>query len=166
MQEAVVELYEKQQSIQRAVLESVSGHTETIISTITTNGTGFHETLQIESRRAEFRHHEQFSAVVANQEALHGATQHSLEQLSANSRENNEATRRALEQSKAVMAKIGADIAQRDKELKALLVEISQTRNIAQRENSMEKSNPVTVALCALVTVYENSQVAEYPALL
>lgn len=155
----MIKITAKQESIQVAMLESVSDHAEAIISTFTANNEGLHEALRTEGERLGERHRETTAAVASRQEELHEEAQHSLEQMNANSREDHEATRRELEQMKMAMQQIVEDIARRDEELKSLLADLNKSHSPNERKKLKERSNAVTVALCALVTIYEALQV-------
>jgi hypothetical protein len=158
-QETIATVTAKQESIRVAVAESISSHAEAIISTSKANNDELLDSIRKESERSDEREHETTTAVVSRQEELHAEVQHGLEQLDASSREEHEATRRELEQMKKAMEQIIEDIARRDEELRLLLRELNQSKSSSERKKLKERSNAVTVALCALVTIYESLQV-------
>jgi hypothetical protein len=99
------------------------------------------------------------ATILSNQVESHIAINQALETMNASSQAEHEATRRELEQMKRAMAEIERDMVRRDKELKELLVELSKTSTEKERRKLQEKSNAVSVALCALVTIYQGLQV-------
>jgi septal ring factor EnvC (AmiA/AmiB activator) len=96
---------------------------------------------------------------VAKQEETQAEMTQVLESIDASSRAEHEATRRELEQMKQALAQIEQDMIRRDDELKELLTAIGRAHGDKEKKNLQERSNAVTVALCALVTVYQSLQV-------
>ena len=97
--------------------------------------------------------------IISNQDESQAIVTQTLESMDENSRVEHEATRRELEQMKQVVVQIQQDMVRRDNELKTLLLELSKTHSEKERKKLQEKSNAVTVALCALVTIYQGLQV-------
>jgi hypothetical protein len=112
-----------------------------------------HESVQdfikVESGKSNERHEQSTTTIVAN----------ALESVNASSREEHEATRRELEQMKEALAQIEQDMIRRDNELKELPIALGKVHSEREKKKLQERSNAVTVALCALVTIYENLQV-------
>ena len=50
-------------------------------------------------------------------------------------------------------------MARRDEELKILIIDLSKTHTEKEKKRLQERSNTVTIALYALITVYERLQV-------
>lgn len=59
------------------------------------------------------------------------------------------------------MEQFEQDMLRRDNELKDLLIELSKAHSDKERKKLQERSNAVTVALCALVTIYQSLQVRQ-----
>lgn len=97
--------------------------------------------------------------ILSTQEESQAIVKQAFELMDVNSRAEHEATRRELEQMKRAIAQIEQDMVRRDQELKELLFELSKSTTEKERKKLQEKSNAVTVALCALVTIYQGLEV-------
>jgi len=118
--------------------------------------------IQVESVKSDARHLETMVTIIAKQDETHMGINETLEAMDANSKAEHEATRRELEQMKRAMAQIEQDMIKRDAELKDLLTKLRGVHNEKERKTLQEKSNAVTVALFALVIVYQSLQVRTY----
>ncbi|KAH7416755.1 hypothetical protein BKA64DRAFT_276354 [Cadophora sp. MPI-SDFR-AT-0126] len=136
---------------------------EQTVAVIRAKGTEVQEDIRdaihVESENSSQRHKQTQDIIIASHtEAQNDITQ-TLETLDSNLKAEQEATRRELEQLKIAMTQIEKDMARRDEELKVLLIELSHTHTEKEKRRLQERSNAVTIALYALVTVYEALQV-------
>ena len=125
-------------------LNALDGHAKAALQAIANNQTSIQEAS---------------ATILSNQDESQVAINQALETMNASSQAEHEATRRELEQMKQAMAQIERDMVRRDKELKELLIELSKTSAEKERKKLQEQSNAVSVALCALVTIYQGLQV-------
>jgi uncharacterized protein (DUF3084 family) len=132
---------------------------KTLLDTLINHHSSVVEKIQLESAKSDERHLQTTVTIISKQEETQTEVTKVIEGLDASSRAEHEATRRELEQMKQTMAKIEQDMARRDEELKGLLIALSQAHTERERKKLQEKSNAVTAALFALVTIYESLQV-------
>jgi hypothetical protein len=134
---------------------------ELMTQAVAANGEGIHTAISAESTKSDDRHRETTRIIIAKQDETHLGVTEMLHALDTASRAEQESTRRELEELKKAMQKIEQDMRRRDEELKDILTALSRTRNGVERKALREKSNAITVALVALMTIYEGLQVLQ-----
>jgi len=137
----------------KTIVESISAHNNSLLKALQS------ESIQVGER--EERTLQQLSSIETTQIDTHIEVTTALKVVDFNSRAEHEATRRELEQMKHAMLQIEQDMVRRDEELKGLLLALSQAQGGKERERLQEKSNAVTAALYALVTIYQSLQVTD-----
>ena len=118
------------------------------------------ELMLVESVKSDERYERSMIKILAKQEETKLEVTQVFEMMDSGSRAEHEATRREIEQLKAAMAQIENDMIRRDEELKELLAALGKAHGDKERQKLQERSNAVTVALCALSTMYESLQVS------
>tara|TARA_R110002060_G_scaffold72578_3_gene81280 strand:- start:22 stop:657 length:636 start_codon:yes stop_codon:yes gene_type:complete len=140
--------------------ESRHQQTEAVILT---NSTEVKEeicnTIGVEGENSNHRHSQTQEIIVAKQTEARVEITQALDTLDSNLRAEQEATRKELEQLKVALKQIEKDMARRDEELKILIIDLSKTHTEKEKKRLQERSNAVTIALYALITVYESLQV-------
>ncbi|KAL2064630.1 hypothetical protein VTL71DRAFT_3767 [Oculimacula yallundae] len=116
------------------------------------------DAITVESENSGERHEQTRNEITAKQTESQAEITQALEVLDSNIRAEQESTRLELEQLRLAMAQIEEDMARRDDELKALLVELCNSKSDRDKKRIQEKSNAVSTALYALVTVYDTLQ--------
>jgi hypothetical protein len=149
----------KQDEARFEIVTSIAEQGQAVAAAISEQHVSIQDAIQYESAKSDERHRNITVTVVAKHEETHAEVTKALELLGASSRTEHEATRRELEQTKKAMAQIEQDMIRRDEELKGLLMALGQAHTVKERRKLQEKSNAVTVALCALVTMYQSLQV-------
>lgn len=152
----------KQEEGRLDIIQTANENRELIVEAVAANGDSIHSLVSAESSRSDERHRETTDTIVAKHDETHTEVIESLQSLDATARAEQESTRRELEQLKQAMAQIEQDMKRRDEELKRLLMKLGHTHNSVKRKALQERSNAVTVALCALITIYECLQVFEH----
>jgi hypothetical protein len=115
--------------------------------------------IKIESTKSDERHQTTSKEIIAKYDETHGQIQDSLDLLEASSRAEHEVTRRELEQIKNAMVQIEQDMKRRDEELTVLLLALREARTVKERQKLQERTNAVTTAIYALVTMNQSLQV-------
>jgi hypothetical protein len=157
--QTVAAIVAKQEEGQYEIIKSVTETSDLIIQTVATNAESIRDIASSESLKSDERHRQATDIIVAKQDETHTEVIQALESLDSGSRTEQEATRQELQQLKQAIIQIQEDISQRDEELRGLLVKLSGAKSSRERRKIQERSNAVTVAICALVTIYESLQV-------
>ncbi|KAE9368313.1 hypothetical protein N431DRAFT_346969 [Stipitochalara longipes BDJ] len=133
------------------------------VQTVISNGKTVQGLISFEGSRLDERHRETTEIILAKQDETHTEVIETLQSLDSSSRAEQGATRRELGELKKVMKQIEQDMKRRDNELKELLKALANAHNDLGRKALRERSNAVTVALVALMTIYETLQVLKLP---
>lgn len=137
-------------------MTSITNQGQAVIEAVTVQQMSVGDAIHQESTKSDERHQSMTEKVVTELEETHTQVINTLDRLDARSQAEHEATRKELEQLKNAMAQIEQQMKRRDEELRVLVVARSQAHTIKERRKLQEKSNAVTVAICALATVYQS----------
>ncbi|PMD38004.1 hypothetical protein L207DRAFT_59761 [Hyaloscypha variabilis F] len=149
----------KQEEVYGEISRKLDETGELTLQAVIANGESVHNLISSEGSRSDERHRETTEIIVTKQTESHTEVIETLQSLDSTSRTEQEATRREVEELKKAMKQIEEDMKRRDEELKELLQALSRTQNDLERKGLRERSNAVTVALVALMTIHETLQV-------
>ncbi|KAN0094099.1 hypothetical protein V8E51_017283 [Hyaloscypha variabilis] len=155
----VTTIVAKQEEVYGEISRKIDEAGELAVQAVIASGESVHNLISSEGSRLDERHRETTEKIVAKQTESHTEVIETLQSLDSTSRTEQESTRRDVEELKKAMKQIEEDMKRRDAELKELLQALSRTHNDLERKGLRERSNAVTVALVALMTIYETLQV-------
>jgi hypothetical protein len=159
----VTTIVAKQEEVYGEISRKLDEAGELTVQAVIANGESVHNLISSEGSRSDEKHRETTEIIVTKQTESHTEVIETLQSLDSTSRTEQEATRREVEELKKAMKQIEEDMKRRDAELKELLQALSRTRNDLERKGLRERSNAVTVALVALMTIHETLKVFFIP---
>lgn len=143
------------------IVTAITTQGRAVIETVTAQKISVEDALRQESTKSDERHQSTTDQIVTELEETHTQVITTLDRLNARSQAEHEDTRNELEQLRNAMAQIEQQMIRRDEELRELIVARNQAYTTKERRKLQEKSNAVTVAICALVTIYQSLEVIQ-----